>query len=636
MNPHGWAQPGNPWAYYPQYGPPPPGAAPPVPGPPGQPQAPYGGYWGQAGWAPPTATNAGYSAKYPTLNPVLASDTTQVRYDVRRKAKSDIPGHIYAPNRGLFATSSSASHIRLISKAFPWSVEVKSGVPITVEGIWDAIHTALQQHIADSEWGIIISDKKLREAIEKAAKKRSETDADPLLKRVDWLGTQTVFKGLDKFEEFTEMRLLPGMEPCTETWVVKLGPAGWIDCYRQRGVLIVLYLSLYIPTVSTFRTALRAPDQLNSADQQSGKLFAIDHHLGFAMVSFSCHACQDTVKKPKLDSHYARCGTGFDCIDCSKSFHSPAEFRTHTSCVTEAEKYEKSVYKGVRTPGFNKYASYNNNSNSGRGGYSGSRGGRGGAFNGGGGGRWGVRSPATGGNELPLGAPNRMSPPTPVIAPSPPAVAEKPATAELSKEDLKKAKAEKKAAKEEKKAAKAAEREAKKEKKREKKETAAEIAPPAAEPFSKKRKRDEVDDAAPPAAEKNKKDKKSKKSAAPVEDAPAPTDSAVALSSSKKRKRDDSEVVLPVEEKKEKKDKKAKAEAADVPMPVDDGGAVDDKAERKRRKKEAKAAAAAAGENGPTESDAVNGKKGKRKDAEGESETKPKKSKKSKTTEVDS
>nr|GAT56000.1 predicted protein [Mycena chlorophos] len=621
MNPHGWAQPGNPWAYYPQYGPPPPGAAPPVPGPPSQPQAPYGGYWGQAGWAPPTATNAGYSAKYPTLNPVLASDTTQVRYDVRRKAKSDIPGHIYAPNRGLFATSSSASHIRLISKAFPWSVEVKSGVPITVEGIWDAIHTALQQHIADSEWGIIISDKKLREAIEKAAKKRSETDADPLLKRVDWLGTQTVFKGLDKFEEFTEMRLLPGMEP----WVDRLLPSAW-------RTYCAVSLAVHPNCIDfSFCTSLQAPDQLNSADQHSRKLFAIDRHLGFAMVSFSCHACQDTVKKPKLDSHYARCGTGFDCIDCSKSFHSPAEFRTHTSCVSEAEKYEKSVYKGVRTPGFNKYASYNNNNNSGRGGYAGSRGGRGGAFNGGGGGRWGVRSPATGGNELPLGAPNRMSPPTPVIAPSPP---EKPATPELSKEDLKKAKAEKKAAKEEKKAAKAAEKEAKREKKREKKETAAEVAPPAPEPSSKKRKRDEVDDAAPPAAEKNKKDKKSKKSAAPVEDAPAPTDSAVALSSSKKRKRDDSEVVLPVEEKKEKKDKKAKAEAADVPMQVDDGGAVDDKAERKRRKKEAKAAAAAAGENGPTESDAVKGKKGKRK--EDEAETKPKKSKKSKTTEVDS
>ncbi|KAJ7077296.1 hypothetical protein B0H15DRAFT_862138, partial [Mycena belliarum] len=66
------------------------------------------------------------------------------------------------------------------------------------------------------------------------------------------------------------------------------------------------------------------------------------------MVSFQCHACQDTVKKPKLDQHYNRCYAGFDCIDCSKTFNSPAEFKTHTQCISEAEKYEKSVYKGAR------------------------------------------------------------------------------------------------------------------------------------------------------------------------------------------------------------------------------------------------------------------------------------------------
>ncbi|KAF8320713.1 hypothetical protein DL93DRAFT_2036056, partial [Clavulina sp. PMI_390] len=59
-------------------------------------------------------------------------------------------------------------------------------------------------------------------------------------------------------------------------------------------------------------------------------------------------ACCDTVKKPKLDSHYGRCHAPVTCIDCSRTFHSPAEFKGHTSCVTEAEKYEKSLYKGPR------------------------------------------------------------------------------------------------------------------------------------------------------------------------------------------------------------------------------------------------------------------------------------------------
>ncbi|KAJ7072000.1 hypothetical protein C8F01DRAFT_1102141 [Mycena amicta] len=221
MNPQqAWANPwGQPQPQQPYY-PPPPAQF-------GPPQHPaYGGaYWGQAGWAPPTATNAAYSAKYPTLNPVLASDSTQVRYDVRKKARAELPPQTYAPNRLLFATSSSASHIRLISKAFPWSIDITSSTPVTCEAVWDALYTALQQHIADSEWGIIIGDKKLRETIERAWRKRQESDGDTKVKRIDWLGSSTVFKGLDKMEEFTEMRLLPGAEPCAETWVVKLGTA---------------------------------------------------------------------------------------------------------------------------------------------------------------------------------------------------------------------------------------------------------------------------------------------------------------------------------------------------------------------------------------------------------------------------
>ncbi|KAJ6476014.1 hypothetical protein C8R47DRAFT_1141987 [Mycena vitilis] len=189
----------------------------------------FPGYWGQPGaWAPPNPNhNAGYSgfsAKYPTLNPILASDVTQVRYDVRKKARTEIPQQIYMPNHKVFATTSSAAHVRLISKAFPWSIDVMSNTPVTCDAVWDALYTALQQHIADSEWGMLVNtDKKLRESIEKAAKKRAEADGDTKLKRIDWLGSNTIFKGLDKMEEYTELRLLPGEDSCIETWVVKLG-----------------------------------------------------------------------------------------------------------------------------------------------------------------------------------------------------------------------------------------------------------------------------------------------------------------------------------------------------------------------------------------------------------------------------
>ena len=59
------------------------------------------------------------------------------------------------------------------------------------------------------------------------------------------------------------------------------------------------------------------------------------------MVSFVCDVCQETLKKPKLDSHKARCHHAiFSCIDCYKTF-SGTEYKNHTSCITEVEKYHK-------------------------------------------------------------------------------------------------------------------------------------------------------------------------------------------------------------------------------------------------------------------------------------------------------
>ncbi|KAJ7646990.1 hypothetical protein FB45DRAFT_892012 [Roridomyces roridus] len=213
-----WGNPWQPPAYYQQ---PHPANAFAQPGPPGG----FPGFWGQAGWVPPP--NAGYlSNKYPGLNPILAADANPMKYDVRKKARNEIAPATYMPIRNLYATSSSAVHIRLISKSFPWSIDVMSNTPVTVEAIWDALYAALQQHIADSEWGILVNDKdrKYREAIEKATKRRVDAgDADSRLKRIDWLGAQTLFKGLEKVDGFQELRLLPGAEDCPETWVVKLG-----------------------------------------------------------------------------------------------------------------------------------------------------------------------------------------------------------------------------------------------------------------------------------------------------------------------------------------------------------------------------------------------------------------------------
>ncbi|KAI8808901.1 LYAR-type C2HC zinc finger-domain-containing protein [Cladochytrium replicatum] len=63
------------------------------------------------------------------------------------------------------------------------------------------------------------------------------------------------------------------------------------------------------------------------------------------MVSFVCDSCQTTLKKQKLDQHASRCQYAqFSCVDCMKTF-SGTEYRAHTSCISEAEKYQKALYK---------------------------------------------------------------------------------------------------------------------------------------------------------------------------------------------------------------------------------------------------------------------------------------------------
>lgn len=67
------------------------------------------------------------------------------------------------------------------------------------------------------------------------------------------------------------------------------------------------------------------------------------------MVSFSCESCNDTVVKKKAMGHYRSCpGSYLTCIDCSTTFNG-TDFQQHTSCISEAEKYEKGLYKGKKT-----------------------------------------------------------------------------------------------------------------------------------------------------------------------------------------------------------------------------------------------------------------------------------------------
>ncbi|KAK3382319.1 hypothetical protein B0T24DRAFT_515247 [Lasiosphaeria ovina] len=63
------------------------------------------------------------------------------------------------------------------------------------------------------------------------------------------------------------------------------------------------------------------------------------------MVSFSCESCGDVLTKKKLDPHRTRChGATFTCIDCMVYFPG-TDYRTHTSCMTEDQKYQGALYR---------------------------------------------------------------------------------------------------------------------------------------------------------------------------------------------------------------------------------------------------------------------------------------------------
>ncbi|KAJ7594527.1 hypothetical protein C8J56DRAFT_440326 [Mycena floridula] len=188
------------------------------------PPSPYHTNWAGVppnpqGYIPPAPIR---SSKYPNLHPMLAADSMALRFDISKKPRMAIPPAAYYTTAGASAMAGQVTSMRLISKHFPWSIEINASPAITCEAVWDSLYSAMQEYLADSEWGLL--EDKQRESIVKAAKKRVEgnSDGDKRLKRVDYLCGDTLFQGLYKDEGFATDRLLPGLKPCPETWVVKL------------------------------------------------------------------------------------------------------------------------------------------------------------------------------------------------------------------------------------------------------------------------------------------------------------------------------------------------------------------------------------------------------------------------------
>lgn len=65
------------------------------------------------------------------------------------------------------------------------------------------------------------------------------------------------------------------------------------------------------------------------------------------MVFFVCDGCQETLKKRKVEVHRGHCRGAYivSCVDCSIRFEGD-QYKAHTSCISEAEKYEKKLFQG--------------------------------------------------------------------------------------------------------------------------------------------------------------------------------------------------------------------------------------------------------------------------------------------------
>ncbi|KIJ95737.1 hypothetical protein K443DRAFT_124744 [Laccaria amethystina LaAM-08-1] len=139
-------------------------------------------------------TEADNFQKYPNLNPILAADTTLLRFDIKKKPRTEILVSTYLL-QPQFTRPRHACHER--PPDLFWTIDIDSQDNITCEVVWDALYPALQGLIVDSEWGFIIR------VVDDGGK------GDKHYKRIDFLGDETIFGGLEKDDELEKAMVLP-------------------------------------------------------------------------------------------------------------------------------------------------------------------------------------------------------------------------------------------------------------------------------------------------------------------------------------------------------------------------------------------------------------------------------------------
>ncbi|KAG1792120.1 hypothetical protein EV424DRAFT_1609467 [Suillus variegatus] len=164
-------------------------------------------------------------------HPFLAPPSAPLIYDLRYSPTS-LRFLSPSPFAGCGYGSSAHTFLGRLTSAPNAGEEV-----VTCLDVLSTLHAALQCPLTDTEWGTAGDDKRaslirardrrlwirlaLHGSSNPAPRTRPTVQREPLLLRVDWLGSSVAFMGLVKDEAFARRRLVPGGRERPETWVVK-------------------------------------------------------------------------------------------------------------------------------------------------------------------------------------------------------------------------------------------------------------------------------------------------------------------------------------------------------------------------------------------------------------------------------
>jgi len=173
-------------------------------------------------------------AKQPHLIYDLRDFPEKAFVNIRPQPAPLSEAHLDAP-----ITSPPTTQIKVISKAFPWEVDVESAaddLPVTVGDLINAVHECLQKHISGSEWWIVTDQQREKVSAQyvkncdrssagnprrfEVEKPREKSEG---LRRVDWLLDNIVMMGLEKDETYIAQRFRD-RETRASTWVLVTGP----------------------------------------------------------------------------------------------------------------------------------------------------------------------------------------------------------------------------------------------------------------------------------------------------------------------------------------------------------------------------------------------------------------------------